>query len=119
MALHVQICTYVHPVILDKLRYKQILLVQNSTLPNIAPFVLFCRLIKHITNGTAPTISSTNRTTPTATIAPTIAPRGGAAGTGVVVVSLGCLQFPKLLHDPSFAAKTDDDNYNVPITLNK
>jgi len=31
-------------------------------------------------------ISSTNRTTPTATIAPTIAARGGAAGTGAGVV---------------------------------
>ena len=59
-------------------------------------------------------ITSTNSTTPTATIAPTIAARGGSAGTGVVVVSLGCVQFPKLLHNPPSAAETDDDKYNVP-----
>ena len=93
--------------------------VHNSTLPITSLFVLSCLLIKHITNGTAPRISSTNRTTPT--VAPTIAVSGGAAGTGagVVVVSLGCLQIPKLLHNPSFAAKTDDDKYNVPVTPNK
>ena len=117
--------TYIHPVMLDKLRYKQVNIilhthiVHNSTLPIISPFVLFCLLIKHTTNGTAMMISSTNRTTPTATVAPIIAARGGDAGTAVVVVSLGCVQFPNLLHDPPFAAKTDDDNYSVPVTPNK
>ena len=107
---------------LDKLGYKQaniILHTHNSTLPIISPFVLFCLLIKHTTNGTALMVSSTNSTTPTAMIATTIAVRGGAARTGVVVVSLGCIQFPNLLHDPPFAAKTDDDNYRVPVTPNK
>ena len=85
-----------------------------SPLPLTSPFVVSCLLNKYTTNSTAPMISSTNRTMPTGKIAPTIAARGGA---GVVAVSLGCLQFPK--HNPSSAAKTDNDNYNVPVSPNK
>ena len=98
------ICTYIQKCWISSQAKKH---RHYSTLPITSLFVLFCLLNKYTTNGTAPRISSTNSTTPTATIAPTIAVRGGAAGTGagVVVVSLGCLQFPKLLHDPPFAAK--------------
>ena len=75
---------YVHPIMLDKLGYKQTnIQVHYSTLPNTSPLVLLCLLINHTTNGTAPTISSTSRmTASTAMIGTTTASRGAAVGSG-------------------------------------
>ena len=74
---------------LDKLEQTYIQ-VHNSTLPNTSPFVLLCRLIKHTTNATIPTISSTTRrTTTTAMIGTTTSLRGAAVGSEAAELEVG------------------------------